>query len=141
MDNLLADTHDSPAYILSNGDTLVVPSGSKIRFTNQANVVILNTTPAWVYDYSWAYTPWYFRDFYYWHRPFHWYYDPWYYDFAWYRDPWYYDWYYRPYRYYGYYSYYAPVTTAPGIMTAGITVPMPTAPAGIISTAGIMATM
>ena len=105
LDNLLADSHASQAYILSAGDTLFVPEGKKIRFSKDDTIITVWDTPAWAYDYSWAYRPWYMRDYYsYWgfYSPWHyssWYYrpwsysywyNPWYYD-AWYWDPWYYD--------------------------------------------------
>ena len=114
LDNLLADTQQSPAYVLSEGDTLVVPAGKQVRFSTTNTLVTVVDTPSWIYDYSWAYRPWYLRDYYYtWHSPWYhsyysWTWDPWYYS-SWYYDPWYYDsWYYRPWHHYGYYGYYSP---------------------------------
>ena len=112
LDNLLADSHSSQAYILSAGDTLVVPEGKKIRFDNSETVVTIWDTPAWLYDYSWAYRPGYMRDFYYGYWSFYdpWYYRPWRYGYsAWYWDPWYYDsWYYGPHFNYTFYGIYSP---------------------------------
>ena len=39
VDNLLAMSKQSPAYILSEGDTLVVPAGSEVRFRNNSTVL------------------------------------------------------------------------------------------------------
>ena len=124
VDNLLAESKQSPAYIVnSEGDTLVVPE------TKQLNITVVDT-PAWLNEYSWAYRPWYFRNYWYydswayWHDPWYdgyWRYrSPWYYN-SWYsaswvywHDPWYYNYwspYYSYYRYYGpgyYYGYYGP---------------------------------
>ena len=89
VDNLLADTQQSPAYILSNGDTLVVPAGTKLKFSSESSIFVVDNTPAWVYDYSWRYYDPRYYDYYYWHRPWHYYgYSPWYYN-SWYYDPWY----------------------------------------------------
>ena len=74
LDNLLADSHASQAYILSAGDTLFVPEGKKIRFSKDDTIITVWDTPAWAYSYSWAYRPWYMRD--YWG-----YYGPWHYDY------------------------------------------------------------
>ena len=126
VDNLLAMSKQSPAYILSEGDTLVVPAGSEVRFRNNSAVLaIVDTTlPSWTWDYSWyygprwAWDPWYYDSWYYrpWHlRPwhyygYHWSWSPWYYGPSWAWDPWYYDpWYYDSWHfrhhYYGYYGY------------------------------------
>ena len=95
LDNLLAESKQSQAYIInSQGDTLVVPAGKKVQFTTTTDLTVVES-PSWLYDYSWAYSPWYFRDFYYWHSP--WFYNSWYFD-RWAWDLWYYDyWYYHPF--------------------------------------------
>ena len=91
LDNLLADSHSSEAYILSAGDTLVIPAGKNIRFNFNDNSVTVWDTPSWAWNYSWSYRPWYLRDYsYYWG-----YYNPWYYD----------SWYHRPWRYSSWYHY------------------------------------
>ena len=114
LDNLLAESHASQAYILSAGDTLVVPEGKKIRFSKDDTIITVWDTPAWAYDYSWSYRPWYMRD-YYWGFYDSWYYRPWGYRYysaywdPWYWDPWYYDyWYWNPHYNYSYYGYYSP---------------------------------
>ena len=129
VDNLLAMSKQSPAYILSEGDTLVVPAGSEVRFRNNSTVLdIVDTTlPVWAWDYPWYYgtrwawdpwyhdywfySPWRYRSWYYdswyyrpWHYRYYGYYSPWYYS-SWAWDPWYYDsWYYR-HHLYGYFGY------------------------------------
>ena len=112
VDNLLADSHQSPVYIINSGDTLVVPPGKTVRFKTDDQVITVTDEPDW----AWTYSPWYMRGYYpYWdpwylHRPYYSYYysywrwDPWYYS-SWYFDPWYYGYsYYDPW----YYSYYSP---------------------------------
>ena len=79
LDNLLADSKSSDAYILSAGDTLVVPAGKKLKFSNSDTIITVWDTPSWAWDYSWAYRPWYMAPW----DPF----DPWYYD-RWYFRPW-----------------------------------------------------
>ena len=71
LDNLLAESKQSQAYIISSeGDTLVVPPGKSVLFNLQENSYLtVVDTPTWLYDYSWAYRPWYFRDYYYWGSP------------------------------------------------------------------------
>ena len=117
LDNLLAESKGSQAYIInSQGDTLVVPAGKKVLFNPNTEVVVVNS-PAWLYDYSWAYRPWYFRD-YYWYGP--WYWDPWYNDYAFWYSRWNYRFYapwsfwYDPYRYPWYnYTWFGPYGHAP----------------------------
>ena len=72
LDNLLADSRSSEAYILSGGDTLVVPAGKSIRFNKENTIITVEDTPSWAWNYSFAYSPWYFRDYYY--------YSPWYFS-------------------------------------------------------------
>ena len=95
MDNLLAETHASQAYILSAGDTLYVPEGKSIRFSKDNNIITIWDTPQWAYEYSWAYRPWYMWD-YWWDSSWYygsWHYRPWY-SYSWYHaglwhwDPW-----------------------------------------------------
>ena len=103
LDNLLADSKSSDAYILSAGDTLVVPAGKKLKFSNSDTIITVWDTPSWAWDYSWAYRPWYMAPW----DPFDpWYYDRWYFR-PWTYGPWHYDpWFWPPfnYSYYGYYS-------------------------------------
>ena len=123
LDNLLADSHSSEAYILSAGDTLVIPDGKNIRFSLKDNTITVWDTPSWAWNYSWSFRPWYMRD-YYWSYYNPWYYDSWYYGSwgrysfydPWYWDPWYFDaWHWGPsyypysyYHHYGYYGWYRP---------------------------------
>ena len=82
LDNLLAESKQSQAYIVnSNGDTLVVPASKPQRLTTETTTLVV-VNPVWLND------PWYYG--YSWYRP--WYWDPW--------DPWYHPWYWdRPFYY------------------------------------------
>ena len=57
LDNLLADSRSSEAYILSGGDTLVVPAGKSIRLNKDNTIITVQDTPAWAWNYSFAYSP------------------------------------------------------------------------------------
>ena len=102
VDNLLAVSKQSPAYILNEGDTLAVPAGTKLRFSNNATVLSsVDTRPAWDLDYYWYYRPWADWDYAWYFRP--WHYNPWYIG-SWYLgDP-----LYRYYRFGYYHGYYSP---------------------------------
>ena len=91
MDNLLADTKQSPAYIISSGDTLVVPPGKNIVVTDKPVVTWNYTYDPWLYPYTWNYVYYGWGPYYspYWYRHYS-YWDPWYYS-SWYYRPWYYD--------------------------------------------------
>ena len=81
LDNLLAESKQSQAYIVnSNGDTLVVPATKPLRLNTETTTLVV-VDPVWLND------PWYYG--YSWYRP--WFWDPWDY---WYhpsifRSPWY----------------------------------------------------
>ena len=55
MDNLLAETKQAPSYIISSGDTLVVPPGKTIvlEIPRQNTYTWYNSPLA--YDYYWGY--------------------------------------------------------------------------------------
>ena len=78
LDNLLVDSKNSQAYIInSQGDTLVVPEGKRVLFNTDTELTVVDS-PVWLYDYSWAYRPWYLWDYYHpWRSS--WYYNSWYY--------------------------------------------------------------
>ena len=113
VDNLLADTKDSPAYIISQGDTIAIPSGGSVRLSTSNSVITVTETPSWAWNYTYPYTPWYYSswgyNYYGWHPWAYW--DSWYYPYRWhyysYWDPWYYSswyspWYYSSWHYYDY---------------------------------------
>ena len=127
MDALVKESIESEVYVLSSGDTIVVPKGKTAKLRFDGNLTDITVVDSW--DYSWYrpwylngyYGPWYYSSWAYW-DPWYWdpwyyrswygyrpwrhygFYDPWYYS-SWYYDPWYYDpWYWGP-SYYGYYGY------------------------------------
>ena len=129
VDNLLAESHQSPVYIINGGDTLVVPPGKSVRLkTDDQVITVTDDLPDWAWGYSYMYRPWYLRGYYgtswyyspWYYSPYPYYsyywgfYYPWYYD-SWYYNPWYYDYWYSPFwrshlygywphHYYGYYG-------------------------------------
>ena len=76
VDNLLADSHASQAYIIG-ADTLIVPAGTPVRINTQ-DFSVIDVTPGWAYDYSWRYSPWTYDDWRLRHV-----YSPWYYNSYW----------------------------------------------------------
>lgn len=66
IDNLLAESKSSPAYIVASGDTLRVNPGTSVVILDADR---LTWGSPWYYN-SWYYSPWY--------SP--WYYSSWYYD-------------------------------------------------------------
>ena len=84
IDNLLAESKASPAYIIANGDTVQVAANSVV-ILNSNNLENITWGSSW-------YTPWYYSPYYYsWS-------GPWYYNSRFY-NPWYYDYWYGPYSY------------------------------------------
>ena len=100
LDNLLAESKQSHAYIVnSNGDTLVVPAAKPQRLTTETSTLVVVNGPLWLrdpfyYGDPW-YRPWYCDPWDPWYRPWYWG-GPFYYR-SWVWDPWY-PWY-RPYWY------------------------------------------
>ena len=107
LDNLLADSRSTQAYLADKQDSVsvapqVVPAPAQeiASTTTVVNVV----SPLWALDW---YSPWYYYDwyrpyyYYSWYRPYYWrhqyysWYDPWYYDSLY----WHSSWYYHPYYY------------------------------------------
>ena len=83
MDALVKESIESEVYVLSSGDTIVVPQGKTAKLRFDGNLTDITVVDSW--DYSW-YRPWYLNG----------YYGPWYYSSWAHWDPWYWDpWYYR----------------------------------------------
>nr|MCR4569038.1 hypothetical protein [Bacteroidales bacterium] len=86
VDNILAETKSSPAYILSAGDTLVVNPGQTVRFSNNGRLLTVVETPSLTWNTIFTYSPWPY---------YHFAWDPWYWDRWYWDDPWFYG----PWRY------------------------------------------
>ena len=77
VDNLLAESRSSAAYIINDGaDTLIVPAGKTVIINPETNVTVLDNSDWW-WGYTWS-IPFYYYS---WYRP--WYYDSWYYGPRW----------------------------------------------------------
>ena len=138
MDELVSQTLSSELFVIDGkNDTLYLPKNktTQLKF-NRDSTITINVYDRNDYDlmwnYSWAYSPWYMRGWYGyrpWYDPWYydpglramygpyfygwnwgwgfrssWYWDPWYWD-PWVYDPWYYDAWYGPWgHHYGYWG-------------------------------------